>query len=192
MSIEKDFTDFEAAIAKLSHEYDVFLFGSHGRLPVEARRQLEARARALSAIPIDSPSERYRFNTLIGRYNAQLERWDRAVREKEEGRGRFARGATAGGPNVPAPASVQIRADDSAGRPAEDGADRIVFERYLQAKKERGQEVGQLSFEKFREQLSRERQKLKERTGRADWEFDVAIDAERVKLAVRPAKGKGV
>src|SRR5258706_808697 len=133
MSIERDFSDFEAAIAKLAREYDVFLYGTHGRLPADGRKQLEAKARALSSVQIDSAGERFRFNTLIGRYNAQLERWDRAVREKEEGRGRFARGAPAAAPNAGAPVSVQPRAEDS--------ADRSLFERYLRAKKERGEEV---------------------------------------------------
>jgi len=180
MSLEKDFSEFEAAIARLSREYDVFLYGSQGRLPAESRRQLESKAKALSAQQIDSASERYRFNSLIGRYNAQLERWDRAVREKEEGRGRFARGAPA--PNAAPPGSVLTKAEDS--------ADRALFERFVRAKKERGEEVGRLSFEKFRDQLNRERERLKERLGHGEWEFDVAADAEKVKLAVRTRKGK--
>jgi hypothetical protein len=184
MSIERDFSDFEAAIAKLARAYDVFLYGTHGRLPADGRKQLEAQARTLSSLQIDSAGERFRFNTLIGRYNAQLERWDRAVREKEEGRGRFARGVPVSAPNTGPPVSVQSRAEDS--------ADRNLFERYVRAKRERGEEVSRLSFEKFREQLGRERERLKERTGRSDWEFDVAVDAERIKLAVRPVKGKGV
>lgn len=187
MSIEKEFSEFEAAIARLSREYDVFFYGSGGRLPVEGRRQLEAKAKALSSMEIDSASERYRFNSLIGRYNAQIERWDRAVREKEEGRGRFARGAPAPSAppppaNAPAAGSVQTKAEDS--------ADRALFERFVRAKKERGEEVGRLSFEKFRDQLDRERERLKERMGHSDWEFDVAMDAEKVKLAVRTRKGK--
>jgi hypothetical protein len=184
MSLEKDFADFEAAITRLSREYDVFLYGSSGRLPAESRRQIEAKARALSAQKIDSASDRYRFNTLIGRYNAQVERWDRAVREKEEGRGRFGRPRPAQTPNAAPPASVQPGGEDS--------ADRKLFERYLRAKRDRGEDVGRLSFEKFRDQLARERERLKERTGRSDWEFDVATDAEKIKLAVRPGKGKGV
>jgi hypothetical protein len=183
MSIEKEFSEFEAAIARLSREYDVFLYGSSGRLPADSRRQLEAKAKALSSMQIDSASERYRFNSLIGRYNAQLERWDRAVREKEEGRGRFARGSSAPPPaNAAPPGSVQTKAEDS--------ADRALFERFLRAKKERGEEVGRLSFEKFRDQLNRERERLKERMGHSDWEFDVAMDAEKVKLAVRTRKGR--
>ena len=180
MSLEKDFSEFEAAIARLSREYDVFLYGSGGRLPAESRRQLESKAKALSQQTIDSASERYRFNSLIGRYNAQLERWDRAVREKEEGRGRFARGAPA--TNAARPASVPMKSEDS--------ADRALFERFVRAKKERGEEVARLSFEKFRDQLNRERERLKERMGHGDWEFDVAADAEKVKLAVRTRKGK--
>ena len=185
MSLEKDFSDFEAAIAKLSREYDVFLYGTQGRLPAEGRRQLEARAKALSAVQIDTASERYRFNSLIGRYNAQVERWDRAVREKEEGRGRFSRGAAAASPapaNAPPPASVQ--------RGAADSADRSLFERFVRAKKERGEDVGRLNFEKFRDQLERERERLRERMGHGDWEFDIAADSEKVRLAVRARKGK--
>ncbi len=183
MSLEKDFSEFEAAIARLSREYDVFLYGSGGRLPAESRRQLESKAKALSLQRIDSASERYRFNSLIGRYNAQLERWDRAVREKEEGRGRFARGAASiAAPNAAPPGSVLTKVEDS--------ADRALFERFVRAKKERGEEVARLSFEKFRDQLNRERERLKERMGHGEWEFDVAADAEKVKLAVRTRKGK--
>ncbi|MGH9442155.1 MAG: MXAN_5187 C-terminal domain-containing protein [Thermoanaerobaculia bacterium] len=197
MSIEKDFSDFEAAVTRLSREYEVFLYGSRGRLPVESRRQLEGKARALSAQKLDSASDRYRFNSLIGRYNAEVERWDRAVREKEEGRGRFARGVSAPGSRVAAPASVSSAAAPNASPSpsvqggSEDSADRRLFERFVSAKRGRGEDVGKLSFEKFREQLDRERERLKQRMGHGDWEFDVAADAEKVRLAVRNRKGKG-
>ena len=180
MSLENDLSEFEAAITRVSREYDAFLYGSTGRLPAESRRQLEALARTVSNQKMDAASDRYRFNTLIGRYNAQIERWDRAVREKEEGRGRFARAAAR--PNAPAVASVQVRVGES--------PDRALFDRYVRAKEDRGEDVTRLSFERFREQLNREREKLRERTGKSDWEFDVAADSERVRLAVRPGKGK--
>jgi hypothetical protein len=185
MSLETDFADFEAAITRVSREYDAFLFGSHGRLPAESRRQLESMARALSSQRLESASERYRFNTLIGRYTSQLERWERAVRDKEEGRGRFGRGTGAvSAPNAPAPAAVKPESEES--------ADRTVFDRFIRAKQDLGEDVSRLTFERFRELLGRERDKLKEKTGKTDWEFDVAADAGKVRLAVRPGMRKSV
>jgi hypothetical protein len=182
MSLEKDFAAFEEAITRVGREYDVFLYGTGGaRLPADGRRRLQEMARALSSQKIDSPADRFRLNTVLGRYNAQVEFWERAVREKEEGRGRFSRGAPAV-PNARPPASVD--------REAARSPDEALFARFLDARRGNGDDVSRLSFEKFREQLARERQALAARTGRTEWEFDVADDNGRVRLIARPSKGK--
>src|SRR5258706_9342090 len=110
MSFEKEFTEFENAITRLSREYEAFLYSERGRLPAEARRKLEAMARVLSMHQFDSPADRYRYNTVIGRFSSEVERWNPAVRDKEEGRGRFGKygDSTAPvGPKAPAPAFLQ-------------------------------------------------------------------------------------
>ena len=180
MSLEKDFAAFEDAITRVGREYDVFLYGTRGRLPVDGRKRLVEMARALSVQKIDSPGDRYRLNTVLGRYNSQVERWERSVRDKEEGKGRFASAARA--PNAPAAVSVQPEARVS---PEEE-----LFARFRKAREEQGEDVSRLSFERFREQLAREREKLTARTGHAAWEFDLAEDKGRVRLVARQAKGK--
>lgn len=183
MSLEKDFAAFEDAITRVGREYDVFLYGTRGRLPVEARKRLVEMARALSGQKIDSPGDRYRLNTVLGRYNSQVERWERAVREKEEGKGRFASAASAASaPNVPPAASVQPEAK---GSPEEE-----LFARFRKAREKQGEDVSRLSFDRFREQLARERDKLTARTGHAAWDFDLAEDNGRVRLVARQSKGK--
>ena len=183
MSLEKDFAAFEDAITRVGREYDVFLYGTRGRLPVEGRKRLVEMARALSGQRMDSPGDRSRLNTILGRYNSQVERWERAVREKEEGKGRFASAASAASaPNVPPAASVQPEAK---GSPEEE-----LFARFRKAREKQGEDVSRLSFDRFREQLAREREKLTARTGHPAWEFDLAEDNGRVRLVARQSKGK--
>ena len=105
-SLEKEFAAFEEAIIRVGREYDVFLYGTNGRLPADGKRRLQEMARALSGQKIDSPGDRYRLNTVLGRFNSQVEHWERAVRDKEEGRGRFARAAA--GPSANARPSSSV------------------------------------------------------------------------------------
>jgi|PersoiStandDraft_1058852.scaffolds.fasta_scaffold51730_2 hypothetical protein len=180
MSIEKELNAFEEAFRKVSREYDVFLFGSSRKVPVESRKRAEQMLRAMTAQRVDSAAERYRLNTLNGRFSAECERWDRAQRDKEEGRGRFVRAGAEPAPNAGPSASVKPAAAPE--------PDRTLYERFVQARRGRGE--GSPEFEKFREQLAREREKLREKTGKTDWEFDVADSGDRVKLIARPGKGK--
>jgi len=182
MSLEKEFAAFEETITRVGREYDVFLYGTGSRLPAEGRRRLQEMARSLSSQKIDSPADRFRLNSVLGRYNSQVEFWERAVRQKEEGRGRFSRGAAPAPANVPATASVDHEAARS--------PDEALFARFLEARRGNGEDVSRLSFEKFREQLARERDALAARTGKTEWEFDVAGDKGRVRLIARPSKGK--
>jgi hypothetical protein len=180
-SLEKEFAAFEEAITRLGRDYDVFLYGTSGRLPAEGKRRLQEMARALSAQKIDAPADRYRLNTVLGRYNSQLERWEHAVRDKEEGRGRFARGAAS-------PANA--RPSSSVHPEAPRSPDEALFARFVEARRGNGEDVSKLSFDKFREQLSKQREALAAKTGRTGWEFEVAADGGRVRLIARPSKGK--
>ncbi len=182
MSLEKELSAFEEAIIRIGREYDVFLYGSHARLPVESRRRLQAMSRALLAQKIDSAADRYRLNTMLGRYNTQVELWERAVRDKEEGKGRFSRPSAAAPSNAPGAASVNVVAEPS--------PDEVLFARFRAARQNRGDDVSGMSFDRFQEQLAKEREKLTARTGHAEWDFDLAEDGDRVRLIARQSKGR--
>ena len=181
-SLEKEFAAFEEAITRVGREYDVFLYGTNGRLPADGKRRLQEMARALSGQKIDSPGDRYRLNTVLGRYNSQVEHWERAVRDKEEGRGRFARGAASPSANARPSSSVHTEAPRS--------PDEALFARFVEARRSNGQDVSKVTFDKFRDQLAKEREALAAKTGRTGWEFEVAADGGRVRLIARPSKGK--
>jgi hypothetical protein len=190
-AFERELRVLEEALRRLNAECDAFLYGSVTKTPVQTRKHVEEMIRRLNASEAMSAAERYRFATLQGRFVALIERWDRLQGEKEAGRrpgiyGHFREGG--GAPPAPpapaanagAPASVQEER-----RAAPVASDRELFDKYLAAKKARGEDVSGYRLEGFVEGLERERRKLRERLGEGSIVFDVAERDGRVRLVAK-------
>ncbi|HWZ85527.1 MAG TPA: MXAN_5187 C-terminal domain-containing protein [Thermoanaerobaculia bacterium] len=183
----------EEALRRLNAEYDGFLYGSTSKPPIATRRHVEEMFRRLGASEDMSAAERYRFSALQGRFTTLTERWDRLQGEKEAGRrpglyghfGETGSDARAAGrpapPNAAAPASVQ---EERRG-PHAGGSEVDLFDRYVAAKKARGEDVSGYRLEGFVEGLERERRKVRERLGEGEIVFDVAERDGRVRLVAR-------
>lgn len=196
MAWERELQRLEDALRSLNAQYDSFLYGSSPKPPVEVRRRVGQELRRLSNTEAESAVERYRFSTLQGHYNALCERWDRLQSEKESGRrpgvyGHLIR-LGSGSPAVSAAranekASVSVQEEDR--RPGPD-PERDLFERYIGARKARGEDVSGLAFERFAERLASEREKLKSHFGGAQIEFEVAEREGKIRLIARPKESK--
>lgn len=204
MPWERELAVLNEAIRRLNAEYDAFLYGSVGKPPLASRRHVEEMLRRLSASRSDSAADHYQLSALEGRFATLCERWERLQAEKEAGlrpgiragfvshlspapaaEGHAAGRAPAPIPNAPAPASVETaRGVGSAG-------DRDLFERYLSARRRKGEDVGGYRLEDFLARLAEEREKLRQRLGGDEVEFDVAEREGRVKLVARPKSGRG-
>ena len=187
--LERELAVLEESLRRLTAECDAFLYGSAAKPPVQARKHVEEMLRRLNASSSMSAAERYRFSTLQGRFWALAERWERLQGEKEAGRrpglyGHFREAvsapAPAPGPNAQARASVQEER-----RAVPGDSDRDLFERYVAAKKARGEDVSGYRLEGFLEGLERERRKVRERLGAGDVVFDVAERDGRVRLIAK-------
>lgn len=195
MSWERELKVLNEAIRRLNAEYDAFLYGSKMKPPVDSRRHVEEMFRRLSATPPDAASERYLFSALQGRYFTLCERWERLQAEKESGRRPGVYGGFAGpvhpgepagrpsSPNVPTAGSVRER------RSTGDSKERELYDRYIAARRGRGDDVAGIAFEAFQARLQEEARKLRERTGAAAVEFEVTERDGRVKLVARPQTG---
>jgi hypothetical protein len=186
-TLERELRQLEDGLRRLSAEYDAFLYGSVTKPPIQARRQIEDAIRRLSAAESMSAAERYRFSTLQGRFAALMERWERLQGEKEAGRrpglyGHFRSPGEPGAapPNAEKPASVEEKRRT---RPEE--SDRDLFDRYVAARKARGEDVSGYRLEGFLEGLERERRKVRDRLGNGEVVFDVAERDGRVRLIAR-------
>jgi hypothetical protein len=200
MGFERDLADLERAIERVNAEYSAFLYGAAARAPVESRRQVEAMLRRLNAVEIEAAAERYRFATLQGHYNSLAERWERQQAEKEDGKrpGFYAAFSGIVRPTAVVPRFSQTlsKQDPNAGRPgsvntaepAAAGPGRDLFERYVAAKKALGEDVSGYDYRQFAENLERERQKIREKTGTEDFEFEVKDSDGRVRLVARRRK----
>lgn len=190
MPWEQDLAQLERAIAALSAEYDAFLYGSTTKPPDASRKHVERMVRKLAGQEPETSADRFRFSTIQGHWSMLLDRWERLSAEKEAGRrpglyGHFRPSRGAGEaprspvPNVPAPASVE------GGREPAPDPRRALFEKYLSAKKARGEPAEGFDFERFADSLEREKNRLRERFGTVEVEFDVAERDGRVKLVAR-------
>lgn len=198
-SFDRELRVLEEALRRLNAEYDGFLYGTAARPPIPTRRHVEEMVRRLNASEDMSAADRYRFATLQGRFSSLTERWDRLQGEKEAGRrpglyGHFREtggSSAAAGPNAAAPVSVQEeRRRVSAAGTATD-PDRELFDRYVAAKKARGEDVSGYRLEGFLEGLERERRKVRERLGNEDVLFDVTERNGRVRLVARKKPRSG-
>jgi hypothetical protein len=198
VSWERELKVLNEAIRRLNAEYDAFLFGGATHPPVESRKHVEEMFRRLSSSPPDAAAERYLFSSLQGRYYTLCERWERLQAEKESGRRPGARGGFAApvqtgehapsrpsSPNVPTAGSVREE------RTTGPSPERELFDRYIALRRGRGDDVAGIAFEAFRARLREEAQKLKQRTGVANVEFEVTERDGRVKLVARPGKRSG-
>jgi hypothetical protein len=191
MPWERDLQTLENAIRDLNAQYDAFLFGSSSKPPLEVRRRVHMLIRRLSGEEADSAAERFRFTTLQGRYNTLCERWDRLQAEKEAGRrpgiyGHFTRLPAADfepRPNVRSPVSVEEPETPGGQDPVRD-----LFDRYVAAKRARGEDVAGLDFESFSAKVARERESLRGQFGGAEIEFDVVERDGKVRLVARAKK----
>jgi hypothetical protein len=194
---DRELAELETAIRQLDSGYDVFLYGSGAKPPLEARRRVDSLVHKLNGLTPETAADGFRLSALQTRYNTLCERWDRLQSEKEAGRrpgiyGRITRSASdeVSPPhlNAAAPASVEPRGDASSARretPTRGETERELFERYVGAKKNKGEDVRGYDFARFAETLEREREKLKQRLGAVDIEFDLTERDGRVKLVAR-------
>lgn len=194
MTWDRELKVLDEAIRRLNAEYDAFLFGSVPRPPIQSRRHVEEMFRRLSQSPSDSAADRYQLSTLQSRFFSLCERWERLQAEKEAGRrpgihGGF--GGPAGEPR-PTPTNVPTAASVEANRGAGGRSrtrDRELFERYVAARRSRGEKVEGYRLETFLAGLEEQREKLKERLGVTEIEFDVVERDGRVKVVAKAPKG---
>jgi hypothetical protein len=97
MAIKKDdeLDGLEEAIRKVKNKYDQFFSGIQKVPPMHERRMLEVLIHEIGKQKMRENTRRFRYNTLLSRYNQYREMWGRKMREREEGPLDFRRRAAA-------------------------------------------------------------------------------------------------
>lgn len=109
---DEELDKLEEDIRRLKNRYDQFFSGISKVPPSFERHQVEAYIHELSKQKMRDNTRRFRFNTILSRYNQYREMWGRKMREREEGPLDFRRrqaAMTAAAPPPPPPSSSEPR-----------------------------------------------------------------------------------
>src|SRR5882724_1281267 len=107
--IEEDLNRLEVAIRQVKQQYDIFFAGAAPRQPFETKKEVDLLIKRLGNTPMQRFSDRYRYNSLAGKYQTYCELWAKNVRMKEEGLRPGARGAPPPQASQPPAESVVYR-----------------------------------------------------------------------------------
>ncbi|HEY5610963.1 MAG TPA: hypothetical protein VIL97_07140, partial [Thermoanaerobaculia bacterium] len=84
-SLDEQIDFFDESLRRLKTLYDQFFAGIRRVPPSTERARLDAMVHEMGKIRMRDNAKRFRYNTLVGRYQQYRELWSRLMREREEG-----------------------------------------------------------------------------------------------------------
>ena len=108
---DEELDKLEEEIRKLKNKYDQFFSGIQKVPPMFDRKNVEVMIYEIGKQKMRDNTRRFRYNTILSRYNQFREMWGRKMREREEGPLDFRRRAAAlAEPSTPPPPAEKLRA----------------------------------------------------------------------------------
>jgi hypothetical protein len=187
---------FEEQLKRLKAMYDLFFNGARKLPPMEDRRRLEALIHELAKVHIRDNAHRFRYNTLLGRYNQYRELWGRMMREREEGPIDFRRrnAAMKAVPEAPPPpaAPPRVTSGDSESyvRVGSNGDHEAMLDLYTkinEANKRLGK-AASISLQQVTEMVGKQADALRERYQVKTIAFRVETAEGKIKLKAKPVQ----
>lgn len=184
---DEDLNDLEEWIRRLRVEYEIFFNGHRRKPPEDLKTRVERQVKRLAEVNMNF-SERFRYNTLVGRFYVYRDHWRRIMQEREQGAETRAGGpAPAGGLDsrprkLPAGHSMQITITDPA---AEEEKVRKLYEWLSSAQNRRDHTAPQVSYRQFVKYISAQTQGIKRRLGCASVVFRASLEDNAVKFTAR-------
>jgi len=192
MSLKAEMDNLEAKIIRLKVDYEQYFTRIVKREPVRLRDEIEGIIRHYSSKNITNTSIKFKYNSLVARYNSYKQYWTRTLRAIEEGT--FWRKAEGDGGRVrppvarPAPPARQPQKKRSAGGEADDGL-KSVYEKYIETRRACNEPTEGVSYEKLASTIERTKKQVAEKYKVKDVDLKVYVKDGKAHLAITP-KGK--
>jgi hypothetical protein len=204
MTTEESLAAFEELLKKLKVQYHLFFVGSRKIPPLEDRKRCDRIVQEFARMRIRDNTVRFRFSTLLSRYNQLQELWNRQMREREEGPMEYQKrvqayeeaeeslqGSSEEKPAPPPRPRVTSGASDSYVQvTASNGND--AMERLHEQLAAANQQLGKapMPLEQVRAMIQKQADTLRERYGVEAVAFRVEIVDDKIKLKAKPVQGK--
>jgi len=181
VNLGEQLTMVERALQALIRDWERFFAGDLRVPPNDDRDRLGRRLRLLAESSAGSRAERFRLEQLQHRFMTYAQNWERMLREREEGRTR------AGGQLRWASSEAPATRPNAGGpRAVDDQGGGSLYDRYVEAKRSQGLDVG-VDRATFESQIAEQERTLRAKTG-GDVRFEVLVENGKVRLAARTKK----
>ena len=183
-SLDEQLSRLEEDIRRLRIEFDIFFNGAAKRPPYDTKGRIETIIKRLGDDRTLTYAQRFRYNSLIARYNAFRDLWRRIMQGREEGRDQVSA----------AKANVASRGVNQRQRSVSfvcvDARKDIptiksLYDSFIAAKRECGEPTADLSFARFHSSIASKADSLKEKLRCRQVEFSVSVENGHVRFKAK-------
>ena len=177
--LDRELDDLEMALTLLKRDYEIYFSGGTKLPPLDAHRKVEVRIRRYGGNTSLNYAQRFRYNNITARFHSYVDLWNKQMRYKEEGR------TPSGGVlQVEKPAKERRKTTVD----AEANQLQKLYNDYLKSREQTGEQLTGMTFDKFSDQLTKQRAMIVDRFKCADVQFYVAVEQGKTKLKAKPVK----
>ena len=187
--IERELQVLEAGVRRLEAEYNMYFAGRLPRPPWETRKRVESMVRRMDRLHISNYGHRFKFETLQSRFTTFMERCDRGLRSREEGRpGPFTQPRTVEEPVKKPVAKADRVVHVATFKDPLKEMDKLheLYDNLAEMRRQAGQDA--IPFHKFADLIKTQVDQMKEK-GTGEVAFRVAMKDGKVAFTARGKKG---
>ncbi len=182
--VEEELADFEIKLQRLRIAYDQYFMGSERREPIQLRAEVQRFITRLMSSPPRNAALKFRFNSLVARFQAFRGMWGRAQREIEAGtykRNQFRAKLAQLEQLETAGPQATARGGPEAAKPAEPGtAIDQLHAALCKARAKTGE--GALARDSLEKLVRRQTHALRKKYGNRRVRFSVVVENDKAKL----------
>jgi hypothetical protein len=197
MPLAEDLEAIEKQMRQLQIEWDKFFSGIEKKPPTDLKTRIEAVIRRHANVEIRNNTERFRYQTMVAKYNTLSELWNKKLRAREEGKAFGVHGLKAD--ILPPPPPPVAAPPPRAMRPAAGGEFRVqnpehdlatvkaLYENFLAARQRAG-EHAVVKFDSFQKLIGQQASRILSDKGAQAVDFRLETKDGKVSLKAKVVK----
>jgi hypothetical protein len=187
ITVDQQLARLEEDIRRLKVEFDIFFNGSSKRPPYDTKGRVETIIKRIADDRTLTFAQRYQYNSLVARYTSFRELWRRTMQGREEGRDLVSAARAAHREEMSAHTVERVTFTCSDAH-RDVPTVRQLYDALIEAKRQCGEPVEDLSFPRFHHLIATKTDKLKETLDCDRVRFSISVEDGRVNFKAKADK----